>query len=111
MKKKIVLTLCFIVAFHASGYFLSNPMAYGKTQNEKASLSHKTSKTTITKALDLNRATQKELSRLPGIGPKKAATIIAYRKNQPFKSKEDLMKVEGIGKKTFKELRPWIRVK
>ncbi|GEM_PF-661631 len=52
--------------------------------------------------ININTASEKELTQLEGIGPAKAATIVKYREeNGPFGSPEDLMKVKGIGKKTF----------
>ena len=57
--------------------------------------------------IDLNRATAKELERLPGIGPQIAARIVAYREqNGAFKRVEDITKVRGIGPKTLERLRP-----
>lgn len=50
-------------------------------------------------AVDLNKATQAELEALKGIGEVKAKAIIDYRtKNGPFKSADDLDKVNGVGK-------------
>ena len=50
----------------------------------------------------INTATVEELKTLKGVGEKKAEAIIEYRKkNGSFKTKEDLMKVRGIGKKLF----------
>jgi len=55
--------------------------------------------------LDINTATQKELESLPGIGPAKAAAIIAWRReNGPFRYPEELLEVPGIGEKTLKNL-------
>ena len=52
--------------------------------------------------VNINTATVEELKTLKGVGEKKAEAIIEYRKkNGSFKSKEDLMKVRGIGKKLF----------
>src|SRR3546814_6365663 len=58
-------------------------------------------------AVNINTADQKALETLPGVGPAKAQAIIAHR---PYKSKEDLKKVDGIGDKTYKILEPEISV-
>ena len=53
-------------------------------------------------SVNINTATVEELKTLKGVGEKKAEAIIEYRKkNGSFKTKEDLMKVRGIGKKLF----------
>lgn len=50
--------------------------------------------------VSINRAGDKELEELPGIGPALAGRIIAWREaNGGFKSKQDLLKVSGIGEK------------
>ena len=52
--------------------------------------------------VNINTATVEELKTLKGVGDKKAEAIIEYRKkNGSFQTKEDLMKVRGIGKKLF----------
>jgi competence protein ComEA len=48
--------------------------------------------------VSINRAGDKQLEELPGIGPALAGRIIAWREaNGGFKSKNDLLKVSGIG--------------
>jgi len=48
--------------------------------------------------VSLNRAGDKELEELPGIGPALAGRIVAWREaNGGFKSVQDLLKVSGIG--------------
>src|SRR6476469_6384826 len=48
--------------------------------------------------LDLNTATAADLDRLPGIGPAKAQSIVAYREKEgPFRSGADLAGIPGIG--------------
>ena len=54
-------------------------------------------------AVDINTADAKELATLKGIGNKKAARIIAYRKTKCFKNVKELKKVKGIKKKTLKK--------
>ena len=52
--------------------------------------------------ININKASIEELSTLTNIGATYAERIVQYReKNGPFKSLEDLMKVKGIGTKTF----------
>jgi competence ComEA-like helix-hairpin-helix protein len=54
------------------------------------------------KKVNINTASAKELEKLAGVGPKYAKAIVDYRKKHgKFKKAEDLMKVKGIGKKTF----------
>jgi competence protein ComEA len=56
--------------------------------------------------VDVNKATEKELQTLNGIGPVKAKAIVDYRlKNGPFKSVDELDKVPGIGKATVDKIR------
>ena len=57
-------------------------------------------------AVNINSATKEQLETLDGIGPVKAQAIIDYRKkNGPFKTLEDLKKVDGIGDATFDKVR------
>jgi competence protein ComEA len=60
--------------------------------------------------VNLNTATATELSYLPGVGQSKAEAIIDYRSNRQFKKVEDLMRVKGIGRKTFKKIRSFLAV-
>jgi competence protein ComEA len=62
--------------------------------------------------IDINTATADELMQLKGIGEKKAAIIIEFREtNGPFQLPEDLLKVPGIGPKTFEANKDRIAVK
>ncbi len=61
--------------------------------------------------VDLNTSTAKELQQLPGIGKGLAQRIVDYRTaNGPFKTVEDLIKVKGIGKKTFAKMQDRLTV-
>jgi len=56
--------------------------------------------------ISINRASDKELEELPGIGPSLSARIIAWREaNGGFKSIEDLLKVSGIGENLLSGLK------
>ena len=61
--------------------------------------------------LDLNTASEEDLTRLPGIGEKRAADIAAWREeNGGFDSKEELLEVSGIGEGTYDRVSPYITV-
>mgnify|MGYP001268946545 CR=1 FL=1 len=61
--------------------------------------------------VNINLASAGELADLPGIGPKAAADIIAYRQdNGPFRNIEDVMNVKGIGRKTYEEIKNLITI-
>ncbi len=60
--------------------------------------------------VNLNGATEEQLTLLPGIGPAKARAIVEHRHAHPFRRADELVKVMGIGRKTFGRLRPYITI-
>ncbi|CQR24811.1 competence protein ComEA [Streptococcus varani] len=59
--------------------------------------------------VNLNTASQAELTTISGIGEKRAQDIIAYRdSNGGFNSVDDLKNVSGIGGKTLENIRPYV---
>lgn len=61
--------------------------------------------------IDINRASQKEFSLLPGIGTKLAARIVAYRESHGlFQDIEELRNVPGIGKKKLSVVKEMVKV-
>ncbi|MEJ2236008.1 MAG: helix-hairpin-helix domain-containing protein [Syntrophobacterales bacterium] len=59
--------------------------------------------------VNINKASVDELSTLKRIGPSYAQRIVDYRKqNGPFEKPEDIMKVRGIGIKTFEANKDFI---
>jgi competence protein ComEA len=61
-------------------------------------------------ALDPNRADAASLEVLPGIGPARAAAIVAARCERRFASPRELERVPGIGPRTRERLEPWLAV-
>jgi competence protein ComEA len=61
--------------------------------------------------VDLNTATEEELQTLPGVGPALAKRIVEFRKEHgDFTRVEDLLKVQGIGEKSFEKLKARVTV-
>jgi competence protein ComEA len=58
--------------------------------------------------IDIRTADPEDLVLLPGIGEKRAADIIAYRKSKQFVSTEELLNIKGIGAKTFLAMKPML---
>ena len=60
--------------------------------------------------VNVNTASESELTQLPGIGPAKAAAIVQHRtENGPFKSLSDLDAVSGIGPATLANITPLVQ--
>ena len=101
--------LAVLLFFLFSGIWYSHSFATGALEmGTPASAEKITEKREIENAendagrLNINTATAKELTRLSGIGEKKAAEIVAYREeNGGFSDIAELMRVSGIGEKTF----------
>jgi competence protein ComEA len=63
-----------------------------------------------TQKVDLNAATMAELMTLPNIGQKRAEEIVRYRLTHGFKRPADLLRIKGIGRRTYFKLKPLVRV-
>jgi competence protein ComEA len=70
----------------------------------------KSSSKVLSGVLNLNTASQGQLDQMPGVGPKAAERIIAYRAKTPFTRAEDLVKVKGFGKKKLDKLKAHLAV-
>ena len=88
---------CLVVAAMFVAVFSVHVQAYPETSDKK---------------IDINSASVAELQKLPRIGEKVAQRIVDFRKQHgDFKKIEEIMKVKGIGEKTFKLIKDLIVVK
>lgn len=62
--------------------------------------------------LDINRATVEQLEKLPGVGPKRARSIMAARnaRGGRFASLAEVESIDGIGPGTIEAIRPHVFV-
>jgi competence protein ComEA len=60
--------------------------------------------------VNLNTAEPGVLGLLPGVGPSKAAQIVAYRRRHPFRTVDELVRIKGIGRKMVRRLRAHLAV-
>ena len=78
-----------------------------KGEQGKRRSSARTPTPAVTFPVDVNRADQKVLEAIPGVGPAMAKRIIAGR---PYGRVNDLLRVKGIGNATLEKLRPYVTV-
>ena len=84
---------------------IPNPIRPAVKPVERSSVEHTVGK------VDLNRATEKDLELLPGIGSVLAGRIVKHRHDiGSFTRVEDLREVKGIGKKKFDKIKDLVRV-
>ena len=96
--RKLYSTLLLSVMLLAGGW----PVAQAAPQAEGGAAASAAVNTTVS----LNSAGVEELQTLTGIGPKTAASIVAWRDREgPFESVDQLMAVKGIGEMTLSRIR------
>lgn len=90
----------FLARNSASGVVLLSPAVEASDTQEALSY-----------GLDINKASVSQLTELPGIGETLAGRIVAYRdENGAFTSVEDLLAIDGIGKKTVEQIKHLVKV-
>ena len=84
---------------------------YSAVVAQNASASANSSSGIIDGRVNINVATESQLTTLPGVGPAIAGNIIAHRElNGPFSSVEELRNVNRIGEVTMDRLRDLVTV-
>ncbi|SIO19143.1 Metal-dependent hydrolase, beta-lactamase superfamily II [Singulisphaera sp. GP187] len=58
--------------------------------------------------ININKASKTQLRKIPGIGQVLADRIV---KGRPYRTVDDLVRVEGIGEKRLAEIRPYVRAR
>ena len=66
---------------------------------------------TLSEKVNINTSSEEALTTVPGIGPKTAQNIYAYKKqNGNFNTIDDLLNVKGIGEKSLKKMKPYLTI-
>jgi competence protein ComEA len=96
------------LSFTANSTELNLPNGMGTTSKTSTVLDTTKKQAVL---ININTATEKQLTTLKGIGAKKAKAIIEYREiNGDFSHIEELKNVKGIGKKLILKLTTLIEV-
>ncbi|MBZ5715422.1 ComEA family DNA-binding protein [Nannocystis pusilla] len=66
---------------------------------------------TLEGQVNLNTATVEQLELLPGIGPAMAKKIVDYRANKPFQETNHIIRIKGIGPKTYAKFKQYLVLK
>jgi competence protein ComEA len=110
MKNIISALLVAAVAF-SSSVFAADLPAKPVAAPAPVAVAAKPAATTAQEAININTADAQALTKLKGIGPKKADAIVAWRKaNGSFKTVDQFADVKGIGAKTLEANRKSIRI-
>jgi len=102
---------CLIAEMERRGFALTGADTgeTGSADEEEAAEGEESEALAFGDTVNLNEADTYALQLLPGIGPKKAAAILAYREeNGGFQTVEEIMEVPGIGDATFTEIAPYL---
>ena len=108
MKKAIILYIAMVVLLSVTMIFPHSSNRYATTVELPAP---RQSSNGVHYYIDLNRATVEELEIIPGVGPKLAENIVAYRdENGAFCEYIELLNVNGIGITKLETLMEYIRI-
>lgn len=104
MSQKNRFAFFLLLVFFAGG--TSNALA----SDTKRQTSKRRTKVELEGVININTATPEQLMMLPGIGPSTVRLIIRHRQIEKFELRYHIMWVKGIGKKTYRKLKPYLTV-
>ena len=96
-----------VLGMVALGLVLGGPVPAAARHSHRQKVAQKSSQGVV----NINTATEAQLELLPGIGPSKARAIARHRARRKFKATYELIRIRGIGRKTYRRLRSYLTVK
>ena len=102
-----------LIAPIAAALFLSAPLVGQASAAPKKRTAKKAAPPIngLSGVVNINTAGPDHLRLLPGIGPAKAQRIVAYRTRRQFKQTYEIIRVRGIGRRTYRHLRRYLSIK
>jgi competence ComEA-like helix-hairpin-helix protein len=91
-------------------WFIPLPASADAPTSQEAWAIHALLKPVVEGQLNINTATAEQWVMLPGIGPATAEKLVAYRERHPYRSVAHIMRVKGVGKKTYAAIRSYLTV-
>ncbi len=86
-------------------------LIYSNATDEEMSSIFQSNQNESNGKININKADSTQLQEIPGVGPATAQKIIEHREtNGRFQSIDDIKNVNGIGEKTFQNLKDYITV-
>lgn len=114
MKTILSAVACTLLAFSSVSFAADTPAKPASVKpavTVPVAANAKSAAGAVQEAININTADAQALTKLKGIGPKKAEAIVAFRKaNGGFKTVDQLADVKGIGAKTLEANRKSIRI-
>lgn len=109
MKNIFSAVTCVLLVLSSVSFAADAPAKTTPTSTSPAAT--KAAPAAVQDAVNINTADVQALTKLKGVGARKAEAIVAYRKtNGAFKTVDQLAEVKGIGEKTVEINRKIIRI-
>ncbi len=108
-KESIMSIRKIFILFAALGLIVSASAATNRSATKQ--IKNLVQSQSVSAKININTADASALEAINGIGPKKAESIVTYRKQKGrFASLEDLTKVKGVGAKRLEKIQQYLTV-
>jgi len=111
MRSLIIILVCTLVTLVSGQQVMSAEKTIEAAAEQSFAAGEGVNTEAASALVDINSADAELLSTLPGIGPKTAEKITAYRTaNGPFNTVDDLLNISGIGSRKLEKIRSLVTI-